>query len=551
MILRRLYLYVVSAAAMFLLAAGLALVGGTILLFVFNDPSAESSRGQLAIFTAMSVVALPVWGIHFWFAQRFALRDPYERASAIRRLYVYLVCLLASIATMIALLVTLQQTLQAPLDGGPLNGETAAQDGWATAVFAAVWGFHFYVASRDRASVGEEGASATLRRWYMYVALLVGLLTMLSGAQGALQAAWVDLASGSRHVSLLAPPLGLMLAGGLVWAVHARAITIDHAVDDRHSTLRTLEGFIAVAISIATALVGASQILYYALARALGVSNPGGAGNDVLLAAAGPASQVLVYGIAWYLIRRRLERDAGTQEADRQAGIRRLYTNLACLVSLAAWVVGAVGVLWTLAEQLESPIIGVTAPGWKDPISLWITLLVVGLAVWLAHWRQAPWAADRQSLSRRLYVWAALLGSVLAVLGGGVGMINALFQQLFSAHPHLNDPSNLDFGHYMGVIVVAAGVAVYHLRVLRADAAARPPKPAVPAAAAPPAVAAAPRAPAVPAALMPAQELGPNARLYTLVVTDATEDDIHSALANLPPQAGYRLVPSEQAVDGH
>src|SRR5712664_3735439 len=89
MILRRLYLYLVSAAGLGLLAAGLALLGSTVLLFVFNDPYAQDSRTQLAIYTAMTVVALPVWGAHFFFARRFAMRDPAERASAIRRLYLY------------------------------------------------------------------------------------------------------------------------------------------------------------------------------------------------------------------------------------------------------------------------------------------------------------------------------------------------------------------------------------------------------------------------------------------------------------------------------
>src|SRR5260370_41971568 len=130
----------------------------------------------------------------------------------------------------------------------------------------------------------------------------------------------------------------------------------------------------------------------------------------------------------------RLARDGGPQAAARTAGIRRLYTNLAALVSLAVWAIGAGGLLWTMAEQLEAPIIGVQAHDWRDPLSLWITLLLVGAAVWVAHWRPAPWAAGRQSLSRKLYVWAALLGSILAVLGGGVGMINALTQQVFSAH---------------------------------------------------------------------------------------------------------------------
>jgi hypothetical protein len=332
-------------------------------------------------------------------------------------------------------------------------------------------------------------------------------------------------------------PAGSVLAGALLWGSHARTIAVNHLSDDRHSTLRTLEGFIAVAISIATALFGATQILYYALARAIGVGNPGGAGTNLLAAIASPGSLLLIYGVAWFLIRRRLARDAKTQEADRQAGVRRLYTNLAALISLGALAYGAGTLLATLAEQLEAPIIGVPAPEWKDAVSLSVTLLLVGAAVWLAHWRQAPWAADRQSFSRKLYVWAALLASVLAVLGGGVGLINALLQQVFSANPKLNDPSNLDFGRYVAIIVVAAAIGVYHWRVLRADAAARPPKAVSP----PVAVVATP-----PAA---AETLGAHAHRYTLVVTDATEDDVHEALAALPPRASYKLTPTEQAVD--
>ena len=546
MILRRLYLYVVSAAALVLLAVGLTLLGFTVLLFVFNDPSAESSRSQLAIYTAMTVVAAPGWGVHFWFARRFAMRDPFERASALRRLYLYWACLVFSIAAMIVLGNALGQFLLPVLDSQPFNGLVASQFTWAAILFVAIFGFHFWTASVDRRAAGEQGASATLRRWYMYPALIVGLMAMLITGATVLQIAWTDLAQGAaQRQAYLSWPAGVAVSGALLWGFHARVIATNHIAEDRHSTLRALEGFIAVAISMVTALVGASQILYYALARVLGVNNPGGAGDNIFVAAAGPGSQLLVFGVAWFLIQRRLARDAGTQEADRQAGVRRLYTNLAALVSLAVWSVGAAGLLWTLAEQLEAPIIGVQAGDWKNPVSLWITLLVVGLAVWLAHWRQSPWAADRQSLSRRLYVWAALLGSILAVLAGGVGMINALLQQLFSAHPTLAATSNLDFGHFLAVILVAAGVGTYHWRVLRADAAARPARATVAATTAP--IEVAPTAIPEPAAGEP---LSPHSRRYVLVVTDATDDDVHQALSSLPPQASYKLSPAEQAVDG-
>jgi Domain of unknown function (DUF5671) len=566
MILRRLYLYLVSAAGLGLLAAGLALLGITVLLFVFNDPSAQDNRTNLAIYTAMTLVALPVWGVHFWFARRFAMRDPYERASALRRLYFYWACLASAIGALIAIAITIGDLLRPEIDSCAFRGIflpcptspnwlATSQAGWIALVFLAIWAFHFRIAAGDRVAVGEEGASATLRRWYMYVALLIGMFVMLAGASSLIEVAWLKTRNSSlADFRYMGDSAGLLLAGLVVWGFHARTIAQNHVADDRHSTLRALEGFIVVAVSIALALAGASQILYFGLAKALGVQHPGGVGDDILAALAAPASALVVYGIAWFSMRRRLAQDASSQEADRQAAIRRLYTNLASLVSLGAWAIGAGGLLWTLAEQAEAPIIGVTANDWKDPVSLWTTLLIVGAAVWLAHWRQEPWAADRQSLPRRLYVWAALLGSVLVILGAGVGMLAALLRQVFSAHPTLADTANLDFGHYLAVIVVAAGVGYYHWRVLRADAAARPQKLAAESRAAD-AATVVPAVPAVPA-VVPATAVevaDPHTRRYVLSVTDATDDDVHQALANLPPQAAYKLTHADAGalpVDG-
>lgn len=541
MILRRLYLYLVSAAALTLLAIGLSFLGGTVLLFIFNDPSADSARGLAATFAAMTLVALPVWGVHFWFARRYARRDPQERASALRRLYLYWACFASVVGAAEALSICIFFAL-GPVDGNGYNALAATQAAWATVVLLAIFGFHFQIAARDRKAVDESGASATLRRWYMYAALLIGTLMLLGGTTQFLQSAWALFAGSQTYLHHIAISAGQMVAGLFLWAFHARTISARHLSEDRHSTLRALEGFLVVAVSIGTALFGASLMLYYGLARALGVDSPGGLDSrEVPGALGGPAAQLLVYGVAWILMRRRLARDSLSQETSWQAGVRRLYTNLASLVALAAGAIGAGGLLWTLAEQAEAPLIGVTPNGWRDPASLWSTLFAVGAIVWVAYWRHAPWADDRQSLSRRLYVWAALLASVLVLIGGGVGLVYAVLQQLFSAHPALGSKSNLDFGHYLGVIVVAAVVGVYHRRVLRADAAARPPKVAAKPAAEP--------APAVPAAQPETATMGTRARGFRLEVTDATEDDIHQALATLPPAASYKLTPEETAAN--
>jgi hypothetical protein len=503
----------------------------------------------------MTLVALPVWAVHFWFARRYAHRDPAERASALRRLYVYWACIGTSIGAMFTLSFTIGHLVRpiidtcpvAPGPGGVAAGSgcsnsaewlVIAQGTWATLVLLGFWAFHLRIATRDRAAVGEQGASATLRRWYMYIALLVGLFTMLSGAQSLMQGVWLQARGTVLGYTSLADQAGLLVGGLGLWGVHARLVSTTYVDDDRTSSLRALEGFIAVAVCMVAALVGASQILYYALARILGISNPGNAGTDLLGALAGPASLLVVYGVAWFLIRRRLSRDTGSHEVDRQAGVRRLYTNLAALVSMAALAIGAAGVLWILAEQVEAPLIGVPAADWKDPISQWITLFIVGAAAWLAHWRHAPWPGDRQSLSRRLYVWAALLASVLAVLGSGIALLTVVLQQVFSASPQLSNPENLNFGHFLAVLVVAIIVGIYHLRVLRSDAAARPARHEADGA---PATTAAPVVPASAVATVPTAAA--HGKRFILSVESANEDDIHQALANLPPQASYRLSP--------
>src|ERR1700674_2049749 len=177
MILRRLYLYLVSAAALVALAFGLSLLGYTALLFVFNDPNAQYSRTLLAGYSATTLVALPVWAVHFWFARRFAQRDPAERASAIRRLYVYWACLVMSIGAAFAINVMFTNLLRPYLDcTSPIappyvctssdSHLIAAQAAWVAFVLLAFWALHYRIAASDRVAVGEHDRSATLRRWY-------------------------------------------------------------------------------------------------------------------------------------------------------------------------------------------------------------------------------------------------------------------------------------------------------------------------------------------------------------------------------------------------
>src|SRR5439155_1015236 len=206
---------------------------------------------------------------------------------------------------------------------------------WAVLLLAAFWLYHFWTAAADRRSVGEAGVSATLRRWYAYGLLFLGLAFLLFGARNLLQQIWVLLVDRGQVIApggLVPTALATMLAGLLIWGFHSQWTARPPIVeDDRGSTLRAVQRFLA-------------------------------------------------------------------------------------LTGMATLAIGAAGLLWTLSDQLLNSLLNHPASEWRDRISLFVTLVVVGLPMWLTHWRQSPEPAERYTLSRRLYLYATLLGSVLAVL---------------------------------------------------------------------------------------------------------------------------------------
>jgi hypothetical protein len=517
MIPRRLYLYIVGAASLGMLVTGLANLGATTLDLLLRPGAIVSTyRDAYAGFGAVMLVGLPVWAIHWGIAQRLAGHHLDERASAIRRLYLYL--------AMGALLVTdaifargfLGDAIGV-LGGQPLDGAALLRSAWIAMLLLVFWVYHFRIAAADRSAVGETGASASLRRWYAYGLWLFGLAFLLMGARNVLQAIWVLLVQPGQTVALggsVASALATMLTGLVVFGFHTRWTSRGSiAADDRRSELRAVAGFLALAVSVGLTLVGASQVLYYVLARALGVQHPGGVSTGLLVALAGPASTLPVFGVTWIWLRRQLAQDAGQAEAARQASVRQLYTHLVAFFSVAAMAIGAAGLLWTLSDQVLNLLLGRPAPEWRDHASLFITLALVGTPMWLTHWRAAPDLAERLTLSRRLYLYGALLGSVLAILVSAATLVYRLLGVLLATTGADSGAAVVDIGRAASVVIVAAALGLYHWRIVRADAVARP-------AAAPPIV-------------------GPEQ--FSLQIRGASETEIRRALGGLPDGASYSL----------
>jgi hypothetical protein len=526
MIPRRLYIYIVAAASFGMVLIGLINLGTTALNQILNaTPPYSNVRDAYAGFGAVIVVGLPVWGIHWWLAQRFAARNADERASAIRRLYLYVVLA----ATGIALAVYLRRLIEDAVGfvlGTSSEGAPITRALWAVLVLTAFWLYHFRIAGADRNRVGESGVGATLRRWYAYSLLFLGLAFLLFGARNLLQQIWVLLVDRGQVIApggLVPTAMATMLTGLLIWGFHSQWTARPAiAQDDQRSTLRAVQRFLALTGCVALALFGASQLLYYVLARLLGIEHPGGVSTNILVALASPVATVIVFGLAWLWIQRQLAADAGATEATRQAGVRHLYTHLVAFLALATMAIGAAGLLWTLSDQILNSLLGHPAGEWRDKISLFITLIVVGAPMWFTHWRQAPELAERYTLSRRLYLYATLLGSVLAALISGAIFVYRLLALVLATSDAASGAPVIDMGRAMAVILVAAAIGLYHWRVLRSDGAAR-------AALAP-----------VSAVASPAYGEGLGGGMV-VTITGATEQEIRQALSKLPDGAQFTI----------
>jgi Domain of unknown function (DUF5671) len=478
---RRIYIYLVTFAALTTLGLGVANLLRALLEAWVSTTSAASPgylQDQVSLWGAAALVGLPVWFVHWSWAQRLS-RDVAERSSPLRRLFLYGVLAGSVLTAWIALDEILSGVANAVSGTSVSLARVAIPPLPLVGVAAGVWLYHWRVAAADRDAVGETGASATLRRWYVYGFAWSGLLALLFGAQTVLMDTLLRMTTGPAGYGQAVPGLSDALIGLAVWSMHwiwlPRRLDPTSQQEDQRSTLRSVYLFLGLAVVVLGTLVGISQALYYALARLLGISTPGGVGGSLLEAAAGPVSVAIVYGVGWWYQRAVIGRSARELEIPRQVGVRRIYEYLTALVALTVLSVGLAGLLWMLGDALTQAPNTVGADWWRDRLSLFATLTIVGLPVWLLHWRPRA-GADAQSLARRIYLYTALIGSMLALLGSGaVAVYRLLSIALGSASPDVR----VDLSHALAVGIVAAGIAAYHWRMIRKDMEQRVPAAAV------------------------------------------------------------------------
>ncbi len=470
-LIRRIYILLVCMVTLLALTAGT-----TALLWDINPLGPRAPVTTIALEIATLVVALPLFLVHWLWAQQLA-RAEQERGDILRRGYLYAmlgIFVFGSIVQVVDLLTTLANVALNP--SGPSNarfipvGKLLTDPAIAIVVLALLGLYHYRRIRDDARVVPEIGNAAAVHRLYILTFSAIGLvLTAFSFAQ---LLRWVLFQIGaSLLVGDVTPSdeLVRLVVGAVVWVVFWRAAQFRFngpGDEERESALRKFYLYLAVAAGAIGSVLGLSFIFAEIMRRMFGLLASGDLRN--------PLSVAFTSAVVWayhYIVLR-----ADTQRAPtlpRQAGIRRLYLYLVAAIGLASVLGGLIaagnGVLRVLFGEPMSP-------DTKELFAWAFAAIIAGLPVWLVPWlsvEQGALAAGtfgaegRRSLARKIYLYFYLFLATMTVLVSAVFILSQILGIVMGGGIPNDLLSNLS--QAIGFVLIAVCVWIYHGWALRTD----------------------------------------------------------------------------------
>ena len=477
--IRRLYFYLVAFISIEIVLWGL--VG---LLRSIVDNTVSGRADSLALALALILVGVPIFLIHWLWAQRASARDSEEKSATLRAVFLYGILLATLIPVVQNLLSFIDRSLiQAAGLGNErafraFSEQTLADNLIAIFMNGIVAAYFWNILRSEWATLTDKENFSEVRRLYRYIWMLYGLLMTVFGTQQILRYLFYVPGDvlGELEREVVVNGTALILAGAPIWVYSWRVIQ-DSLADSAEmgSTLRlgilyilALGGVIAV-ITDAWSIVHAFLLLLFGEDITF---------RDVMQDIGNPLSTAIPLGAVWayygYWLNRHIE---AAGDAVRQAAMKRLYDYTLSFIGLVVWFVG-VAMLFSLTIDMLTGSGIVLSDAFRGSLAVSISSLFVGLPIWLRTWR--PMQAEallpseigdhaRRSIIRKIYLYLVLFASVI---GGMVTAVGLVYQLIIVV---LDGVTSSDFANNLlnlvQLLFLFGVVMVYHLNVLRADGA--------------------------------------------------------------------------------
>jgi hypothetical protein len=344
----------------------------------------------------------------------------------------------------------------------------------AVLILPLFWLFIWSVKRADDSRQSESDASLVLSQLYTYAFAAAGLVMAAFAFGSLLQWILRELLPGGATVQrtdvLLVSELSRLLVGFTLWLLFwLQAQRQFRGLDPRgaQSVVRKVYLYIVVFFSALGVIVTTTLLISDLLNRINGL--PGGEGD---LAEA--LTIILVSGGLWAYHAAVLRRDAALiPELSRQALVRRLYVYLMAGLGISAFLGGLTGVLVLLIERIQMGNFGRDG---VEMVDVAVATILVGLPVWLWHWRKAQLAAqeagpagaaERRSVIRRFYLFLYIFVATMALLGSAIYILSQVLELLLGTRESAG--MLFDIAEATSFVLVSVLVWLYHGSVLAAD----------------------------------------------------------------------------------
>jgi Domain of unknown function (DUF5671) len=477
--IRRLYFYLVAFISIEVVVWGL--IG---LLRSIVDDTVSGGAEALAQALALILVGLPIFLIHWLWAQRVSARDEEEKTASLRAVFLY--------AILLATLIPVAQNFLSFIDRalvqstglgverafGAFRDQTLADNLIAIVMNAVVAAYFWNILKREWATLTDKDNFSDVRRLYRYIWMLYGLLMTVFGAQQILRFLFYIPGDvlGEMGREVVVNGTALILLGTPVWVYSWRVIQ-DSLADpaEMGSNLRLGILYILALGGVITVVTTASLLVNAIVSWLLGAD---WTIQYLIQQIGGPISVGVPLGMIWayygYWLNRHIE---AVGDPIRQAGMKRLYNYILSLIGLVVSFVGVTTLFSFLIDTLTGSGVLVN-DAMRGTLATSISSLVVGLPLWLMTWRplQAEALAQdelgdhaRRSVLRKFYLYLALFASVIGGMATAVGLVYQLLRVV------LTGDAGGDFANSLlnliQLLFLFGVMLVYHLNVLRRDGA--------------------------------------------------------------------------------
>jgi hypothetical protein len=438
--IRRLYFYAVALISLEVVVWGLI----NLLRTILDQGIIGGSATRLAGALALTLVGVPVFGLHWWVVQRDSRREMDEHASGVRAFFMYAVLLSTLIPIVQNILTLLNHLLLSAFNLPATQAMFGQSQNWidnliAMLVNALVSVYFIRVLRLDWQGVTPRTAFSDFRRVYRYVWVIYSLVMTAAAVQQLLLFA-LDVPAGTIEFilrSTFVNGLTLAVVGTPVWYVAWKTVQdslspaapsgksdtlggVGSEVAERESLLRLGLLYALSLAGVITVLTSSGIVLTLLLREILG---EGLTLQVFIQKISAPVSIGIPLAGVWAYYGNWLSRSLKEiPDAPRRSGLRRLYAYILSALGLGAAFTGVSMLLSFIVDALTgSQVWGNTL---RLNLSAALATLGVGLPLWLLSWR--PMQAEafsggdsgdhaRRSLVRRIYLYLALF---IAVIGG-------------------------------------------------------------------------------------------------------------------------------------